>query len=174
MKHFTFMIQKRSRLLQALLFFVVLGALASCQKDYEPFDPVAQQEKDDKRIQEYLLKNNVDMNAVTKTNSGLYYLPLQTGNGNKVESGDKVEVKYKGWLLNGTEFDSNYDSTKPFIFMVGARQVIAGWDEGLKLMEETGKGRLYIPSRLGYGQRDAGTIPPNSVLVFDVEVVDIK
>ncbi len=169
-----FTAKNRSRLLQALLFFVTLGALASCAEDYEPFDPIAQQEKDDKLIQAYLQKKGVDMSAVTKTNSGLYYQKLEEGAGVKVESGDRVEVKYKGWLLNDEQFDSNYDSTKPFEFMVGARQVIAGWDEGLQLMKEGEKARLYLPSRLGYGQRPAGSIPPNAVLVFDVEVLQIK
>ncbi|GAA4433997.1 hypothetical protein GCM10023188_24420 [Pontibacter saemangeumensis] len=174
MRYFQSYIKKRSGLLQALLFFVALGAFTSCEEEYKPFDPVKQRETDEQLIQEYLKNNNVDMAAVTRTNSGLYYLKLEEGTGAKVESGDNVEVKYKGWLLNGTEFDSNYDSTKPFEFMVGAQQVIAGWDEGLQLMHEGENARLYIPSRLGYGQRPAGTIPANSVLVFDVEIVDIK
>ncbi|WP_162051539.1 FKBP-type peptidyl-prolyl cis-trans isomerase [Pontibacter pamirensis] len=168
---------KRSRLLQAFLFFATIGVLVSCSKDEQSpyyFDPVAQRETDDKLIREYLSANNVDMATVTKTNSGLYYQQLEQGGAVKVESGDNVEVKYKGWLVNGTEFDSNYDSTRPFIFKVGAREVIGGWDEGLKLMKEGEKARLYIPSHLGYGRYPQGGIPSNSVLIFDVEVVDIK
>lgn len=174
MKSILLYIKRRSGLLQALFLFLALGALASCEEEYTPFDPVKQRETDEKLIQEYLKANNVDMSAVTKTNSGLYYQPLEAGTGPKVESGDNVEVKYKGYLLNGTEFDSNYDKPNPFEFMVGAQQVIAGWDEGLQLMHEGEKARLYIPSRLGYGQRPAGSIPSNSVLIFDVQVVDIK
>jgi len=174
MKHLTLYIQKRNRLLQALFLFVAIAGLASCKKDIEPFDPAKQWETDDKLIQDYLKANNVDMAAVTRTNTGLYYLPLEAGTGAKVESGDNVEVKYKGWFLNGTEFDSNYDSAAPFILLVGAQRVIPGWDEGLQLMREGEKARLYIPSRLAYGRYGDRSIPGNTVLIFDVEVVDIK
>lgn len=168
---------KRSRLLQALLFFLTIGALFSCSKDEQQlyFDPVQQRETDDKKIQEYLKANNVDMSAVTRTNSGLYYQTLEPGNGIKVESGDNVEVHYTGILLDGTKFDSSVDRNKTFEFVVGARQVIAGWDEGLKLMRVGEKARLYIPSHLGYGRYGSpGAIPPNAVILFDIEVINIK
>ncbi|WP_460925745.1 FKBP-type peptidyl-prolyl cis-trans isomerase [Pontibacter brevis] len=165
----------RSRLLQALLFFVTLGILASCSSDEQLyFDPVQQREKDDKLIQDYLKANNVDMATVTKTNSGLYYQPVEQGTGIKVESGDNVEVHYTGILINGTKFDSSVDREETFKFMVGAGRVIKGWDEGLKMMKVGEKARLYIPSHLGYGRYPTGGIPANSVLIFDIEVISIQ
>ncbi|MFD3001109.1 FKBP-type peptidyl-prolyl cis-trans isomerase [Pontibacter toksunensis] len=166
----------RSRLLQALLLFLTIAAIVSCSKDEQPlyFDPVAQREADDKKIQEYLKANNVDMSAVTVTNSGLYYQTVEPGTGPKVESGDNVEVHYTGTLLNGTKFDSSVDRGDTFEFMVGAGRVIKGWDEGLKLMKVGEKARLYIPSHLGYGRYPQGNIPPNSVLIFDIEVIGVN
>lgn len=166
----------RSRLLQALLLFLTIGALVSCSKDEQPlyFDPVAQREKDDKLIQEHLKANNVDMSAVTVTNSGLYYQMVEPGTGVKVESGDNAKVHYTGTLLDGTKFDSSVDRGKPFEFMVGAGRVIKGWDEGLKLMKVGEKARLYIPSHLGYGRYPQNGIPGNSVLIFDIEVLSVN
>ena len=175
MEYLMLYIKKRSSLLQALFLFMAIGTLASCDKD-EPFDPIKQRETDNRLILEYMAANNVDTSAVTRTNSGLFYQLLEAGTGAKVESGDDVQVKYKGWYLNGTEFDSNYDSSAPFVLKVGAQQVIPGWDEGLQLMSEGEIARLYIPSRLAYGPKPGygSPIPANSVLIFDVEIVDIK
>jgi FKBP-type peptidyl-prolyl cis-trans isomerase len=171
-------IKSRSRLLQALLLFVTIAGLASCSKEEQSpyyFDAKKQRETDDKLIQEYLQKNSVDMSTVTQTSSGLYYQPLQAGTGVQVESGDKVEVHYTGILLDGTKFDSSHDRNKTFVVNpVGAGRVIAGWDEGLKLMKVGEKARLYIPSHLGYGRYPQGSIPGNSVLIFDVEVISIQ
>ncbi len=132
---------------------------------------------DEKSIDEYI-KNN-KYKAVKKTESGLYYLVQSQGDGAKVEAGKKVSVNYTGKLLDGTVFDSNTDPkfnhVQPFDFSVGMGQVIKGWDEGLQLFNVGGKGILIIPSRLGYGTRAAGaSIPANSVLIFDVEVLDVK
>lgn len=175
MKHMMLYIKRRSSLLQALLFFAALGAFTSCEEEYKPFDPVEQRETDDRLIQEYLKANNVDMSTVTKTNSGLYYQPLEAGTGAKVESGDNVEVHYTGTLLDGTKFDSSYDRNETFVVRpVGAGRVILGWDEGLKLMRVGEKARLYIPSHLGYGRNPQGGIPANAVLLFDVEVISVQ
>ena len=77
--------------------------------------------------------------------------------------------------MDGTKFDSSLDSNEPFSFVIGRRQVIQGWDEGIALLKTGGKGTLYIPSPLGYGPRGAGgIIKPNSVLKFDVELLGIK
>ncbi|MCJ8166947.1 FKBP-type peptidyl-prolyl cis-trans isomerase [Pontibacter sp. E15-1] len=175
MKYIMFTAKNRSRLLQALLLFVTFGVLASCAKEYEPFDPVKQREKDDKQIQEYLQKNNVDMSTVTKTNSGLYYQLVEPGTGAKVESGDNVEVHYTGILLDGTKFDSSVDRNETFVIRpIGANKVISGWDEGVKLMHVGEKARLYIPSHLAYGTRGSYSIPPNTVLIFDIEIISIQ
>jgi FKBP-type peptidyl-prolyl cis-trans isomerase FkpA len=128
--------------------------------------------KEDKTIQEYMTKNNL---KGTKTASGLYYVQTKPGTGAKAESGKTVSVHYTGKLLNGTKFDSSVDRGQPFEFGLGAGQVIKGWDEGIALMSIGEKGFLLIPSGLGYGTRGAGgSIPPNSVLVFEVELLGIK
>ena len=110
-----------------------------------------------------------------ETPSGLRYKILQKGTGKKAEKGNKVSVHYKGQLADGTVFDSSYKRNAPLDFQVGVGQVIAGWDEGICLLNVGDKARLVIPSALGYGSRGAGgVIPPNANLVFDVELMDVK
>lgn len=112
---------------------------------------------------------------VGKTASGLRYVILKEGTGVKADSGDVVSVHYTGTLLDGTKFDSSVDRDEPFEFTLGVGQVIPGWDEGIALLSKGAKAKLYIPSKLGYGMRGSGSrIPPNSILVFEVELVDIK
>jgi FKBP-type peptidyl-prolyl cis-trans isomerase FkpA len=128
--------------------------------------------KEDKTIQEYLKKNNL---KGVKQPSGLYYVQLQPGTGVKAEAGKSVSVHYTGKLLNGTKFDSSLDRNAPFDFALGQGQVIKGWDEGISLMSVGEKGLLLIPSALGYGAKGAGgSIPPNSILVFEVELLGVK
>jgi FKBP-type peptidyl-prolyl cis-trans isomerase len=139
------------------------------QKEKEAAEALA---KEDKTIQDYMAKNNL---KGTKTASGLYYVQVQPGSGVKAEKGKTVSVHYTGKLLNGNKFDSSVDRGQPFEFGLGAGQVIQGWDEGIALMSVGEKGILLIPSALGYGTRGAGSsIPPNSVLVFDVELLGVK
>ena len=109
------------------------------------------------------------------TESGLRYKIIQKGNGTSAKKGDMVSVHYKGQLADGTVFDSSYKRNKPLDFQVGVGQVISGWDEGICLMNVGDKARLVIPSDLGYGSAGAGgVIPPNAILVFDVELMDVK
>ena len=110
-----------------------------------------------------------------KTSSGLEYIEIEKGTGAAPKSGDTVQVHYSGTLDNGTKFDSSYDRGAPLEFRLGVGQVIAGWDEGIALMNVGGKATLVIPPELGYGANGAGTvIPPNATLHFDVELVGIK
>lgn len=106
-----------------------------------------------------------------KTESGLYYVVDQQGT--PIEKGQTIKVHYEGTLLSGEKFDSSFDRKDPIEFPIGVGQVIQGWDEGIPLIGKGGKGTLYIPSHLGYGERGAGgVIKPNSTLVFRVEVLD--
>ena len=111
---------------------------------------------------------------VQPTASGLYYIEKTKGTGAKAAAGKKVKVHYTGTLLDGTKFDSSRDRNQPFEFTLGQGQVIKGWDEGIAMMNVGGKAILVIPSAIGYGDRDMGTIPPFSTLVFDVELMEVK
>jgi len=108
------------------------------------------------------------------TGSGLVYEILSQGKGRKVNNGDNVTVHYTGKLTNDTVFDSSIPRNQPFSFKLGAGMVIKGWDEGVSYLHVGDKARFTIPANLGYGERAAGKIPPNSTLIFDVEVLDAK
>lgn len=100
---------------------------------------------------------------------------LVKGTGAEAKSGNFVTVNYKGTLVDGTKFDSSYDRGEPFSFNLGSGQVIKGWDLGVLGMKVGGKRKLTIPSDLGYGTRGAGNlIPPNSTLVFEVELLKVE
>jgi FKBP-type peptidyl-prolyl cis-trans isomerase len=109
------------------------------------------------------------------TKTGLKYIDQKTGDGDEAKAGNKVTVHYTGWLKNGKKFDSSVGG-KPFEFELGAGDVIKGWDEGVAGMKVGGKRKLIIPSKLGYGERGTpdGTIPPNSELIFEVELLKVK
>jgi FKBP-type peptidyl-prolyl cis-trans isomerase len=110
-----------------------------------------------------------------KTASGLQYWDLEKGTGAEAIKGSNVIVHYTGWLTNGKKFDSSLDRGQSFPFKLGAGQVIRGWDEGVAGMRVGGKRQLHIPAELGYGARGAGNvIPPNSNLIFDVELLAIR
>jgi len=124
-------------------------------------------------------ENNTDKEVIAMgdtitTASGLQYLVEVAGTGEIPEKGDILVVHYTGTLLDGTKFDSSRDRNKPFEFPLGMGRVIKGWDEGFSTMRVGDKRRLIIPPELGYGSRDMGRIPPNSTLIFDVELLDVK
>lgn len=109
------------------------------------------------------------------TPSGLKYVELTIGDGKEVKMGSEVQVHYTGTLENGTKFDSSLDRGKPYPVVVGKSSVIKGWHEGLQGMKAGGKRKLIIPPDLAYGADGRPPqIPPNSVLIFEVEAVDVK
>jgi peptidylprolyl isomerase len=112
----------------------------------------------------------------TFTDSGLGIIDIEPGTGETPETGQTLAVHYTGWVSEtGAKFDSSLDRETPFEFPLGARQVIAGWDEGLATMKVGGKRRLIIPADLAYGEQGRPpTIPPNAELTFDVELLEIK
>ena len=122
--------------------------------------------------QEFLAENKLK-DGVKTTDSGLQYLVLQEGTGAEhPKASDKVTVHYHGTLINGSVFDSSVDRGKTISF--GLNQVIKGWTEGVQLMVIGEKTRFFIPSELAYGNGGAGSIPPGSVLIFDVELFKIN
>lgn len=123
--------------------------------------------------QEKFLQDNAAKEGVVTLPSGLQYLILTPGDGEKPGPTTRVTVHYEGSLVNGKVFDSSYKRGRPATF--GVNQVIRGWTEALQLMSVGSKWRLFIPAELGYGSRGAGgSIPPNATLVFDVELLSIS
>ncbi len=122
-----------------------------------------------------VLLNQSRAQDTTTTSSGLKYIVIEKGNGIPSEINKAVEVHYTGYLLDGKIFDSSRDRNEPLEFVLGAGQVIKGWDEGISLMSVGDKLRLIIPPELAYGSKGAGDlIPPNATLVFDVELVGVS
>ncbi len=118
------------------------------------------------------LEQNKKKEGVKVTESGLQYEIIEEGTGPKPDPTDQVKVHYSGTLLTGSEFDSSYQRGEPAVFPVNA--VIPGWTEALQMMKEGAKWKLYIPSRLAYGERGAGqSIGPNETLVFTVELLEV-
>ncbi|HEX2867374.1 MAG TPA: FKBP-type peptidyl-prolyl cis-trans isomerase [Ignavibacteriales bacterium] len=126
-----------------------------------------------KKEGEAFLAENKTKDGVKTTASGLQYKVISSGNGATPKATDKVKVNYRGTLINGTEFDNSYKRGEPIVFNVGS--VIKGWTEALQLMKVGDKWQLFIPSDLAYGPQGAGqAIPPNSTLIFDVELLGIE
>ena len=119
---------------------------------------------------EYLAEN-AKREGVTTLASGLQYEVITSGEGAQPDRESNVRTHYHGMLIDGTVFDSSYDRGEPAEFPVGG--VIAGWTEALQLMKAGSKWRLHVPSELAYGAQGVGSIPPHSVLVFDVELLDV-
>ncbi len=121
--------------------------------------------------EKYLAENGKKESVVTLP-SGLQYEVLREGNGKKPSAKDSVKCHYEGFLIDGTVFDSSVQRGEPAVF--GLQQVIAGWTEGLQLMQEGAKYRFFIPYRLAYGEGGAGQmIPPFATLIFDVELIKV-
>ncbi|MBX3238857.1 MAG: FKBP-type peptidyl-prolyl cis-trans isomerase [Chitinophagaceae bacterium] len=135
---------------------------------------ITQKVEDDKLLNAYFEKNNI---KAQKTEKGTYY-EIQKAGGEPAKEGQMISVKYTGKLLDGTTFDSNVDSsfnhTDPYNLVIGAGGSIEGFDDGLRNFGKGTVGRLFIPSTLAYGPRGQNAIKPNSNLIFEIEVLDVK
>jgi len=158
-------------ILNFIIFFVVLavGVLIyqtwySPNEEQEELPPVTIELNDENNI-ENNMENNIE---------GLGIEILQQADGQEAKNGDNVSVHYTGTLVDGTKFDSSVDRGQPFQFGLGAGQVIRGWDLGVLGMKIGEKRKLTIAPELGYGDRDMGSIPPNSTLIFEVELLGIN
>ena len=157
---------------------LLLAGMASCnntktETTEEATPDYGQQIKDNKTMGREFLEENAKNDSVVQTKSGLQYMVLQEGTGAKPGPTDEVTVHYTGKLLDGTVFDSSVERGEPATFPLD--KVIPGWTEGLQLMSEGSKYRLFIPSELAYGSKGAGdNILPNSTLIFDVELIKVN
>jgi FKBP-type peptidyl-prolyl cis-trans isomerase len=138
----------------------------------------AEQTKASTQIVQKFLEDNAKKKGVKQTKSGMQYLVLREGSGEKPTTKSTVSTHYRGMLVNGNVFDESYkgdaptEADRPVSF--GVTQVIAGWTEALQMMKVGAKYRLFIPPELAYGERGQATIPPNSLLIFDIELVGVK
>ncbi len=147
-----------------LLVLAGVLILGSC-KD-KSLSPEEQLQKDIEEIKEYIALNNLDAH---QKESGLFYVVTKEGNGNHPSANDDVIVRYKGYTTDGSVFDESDQEGITF----NLQEVIQGWTEGIQEFKEGGKGMLLIPSRLAYGEKGSGSIKPNTVLVFDIELLTI-
>jgi FKBP-type peptidyl-prolyl cis-trans isomerase FkpA len=131
--------------------------------------PKERTEKEQTTIKQYLAENNLE---ATQLPSGIWFVMTQAGSGAKPSPKATVTAHYEGRLLNGDKFDASYDRGQPFTTTLD--RVIAGWREAIPTLQKGGKGTFFIPSALAYGERGAGTIPANSILVFDIELLDFE
>jgi FKBP-type peptidyl-prolyl cis-trans isomerase len=163
----------------AIMIKNVLGSLLLVCAMFASFTGMAQDQKliDEKILTEYFAKNKI---KAMRTPSGLYYTISKKGTGENAKAGKQVTMNYIGKFLDGKKFDGNVDENfapaggrTPLTFTLGVGQVIKGWDEGVQLLNKGARGTLYIPSGLAYGPGGRGPIPPNSILMFDVELLSM-
>ncbi len=145
-----------------LPIILVAIALSSCAKKKAEKQAVS----DEKIIQQYISENN--LNAIA-TGSGLYYVIDSQGTGAGCTSASTVTVAYTGSFANGSEFEQSPAQGVEF----SLQGVIKGWTEGIPYFKEGGTGKLLLPSALAYGRSGSGSIPPNTVLIFDIELIDV-
>jgi FKBP-type peptidyl-prolyl cis-trans isomerase FkpA len=151
------------RVFRSLLSLIAVATLVTGCLGGDPFIPEIDKVYFDPSL-------NVDLEASTKTASGLYYRDITVGDGAEVDTapGDSVGVRYTGWLRNAEQFDSNVSAASPLRFKVGAPGIIAGFDQGVRGMKVNGRRQIIVPPNLGYGAPGSGPIPPYSILVFEI------
>lgn len=146
-----------------LVFGFILVLFFSCKKD-DDSNFQDQYDKDIALIENYITENDLDAH---QTSTGLYYVIENEGNGSNPSISNTVTVQYSGYLLDGTKFDSGTSSFP-------LTSVIEGWKQGIPKFKTKGRGKLLIPSYLGYGVSGSGNIPPNSVLIFDIYLISFR
>jgi len=156
----------KNKFIKCPVFFALVIGLSSCTET-APFNPAKQATKDDSIIRAYIRHNHI---VATKDSSGLYYQILKPGSGTNATSSSTITVNYEGKTPDGTIFDKT--SGKALSFPLNG--VIPGWTKGIPLVKTGGSILLLIPSALGYGNAEAGSIPANSVLIFNIDVLAVK
>jgi FKBP-type peptidyl-prolyl cis-trans isomerase FkpA len=149
----------RSALVPTVLFGLLFGACAG-QEEEAPNPDTA------------VTEQPLDTTTMTRSPEGIYYRVLEEGTGAGAADGQRATVHYTGWLMNGEQFDSSRGG-RPFYFTIGRGDVIRGWDIGLVGMKVGERRQMVVPPELGYGEADTGVIPPNSPLVFTIELISL-
>lgn len=166
--------QKNTKKILIGLIAVVIIVLVYTLAKSKPAEAPAVKGVNSKATTQEVKKQAVN-NSTEKKSMALEIKTTQEGTGERViKSGDTIAVHYTGKLVDGTKFDSSVDRATPFEFQIGRGMVIAGWEQGFIGAKVGEKRTLTIPAEMGYGSRDMGTIPANSTLIFDVEVISIK
>lgn len=150
---------------------MVAASMISCGNDVI-FDEDAQLATDIALIEEFLADNALE--ADTLLPSEIRIIINEPGEGDKASFGASVTVRYTGYLLDGTEFDTTEDGGGPFTFIVDGGVVVSGWDIAIKELAKGGNATVFLPSEQGYGNRQFADIPANSVLIFNIQVLDIR
>lgn len=153
-----------SKLIPFSLLFLTLSIFTSCIPD-----PVSEEEifkQDVNEIEKYLDDNNLTAQV---TANGLYYIIEEPGTGGSPNQNSTVTVRYKGYLLDGTVFDETTGTNTATFGLAG---LIPGWQEGIPLLQKGGKGKFFVPSKSAYGRGGSGSIPPNTPIAFDIELVN--
>lgn len=145
------------------LFILFVLTTVACSDDN---NGVNIDERNEAEILDYLIQNDLE---AQKSNSGLYYIVNQLGEGEHPKYTSDVKVSYKGYFTNGDVFDENEEG-----ITFNLQQVITGWTEGITYFKEGGSGTLLVPSKLGYGTKGRPGIPGGAVLIFDIELIDLK
>ena len=166
----------------AILALCALAGSAGCRdagrdQDLADIDPIPVDDRPEAGTdvdRDFAAELGIDLDAMTRTASGLYILDLEPGTGATAEVGRHVEVHYTGWLTDGTQFDSSRGRDITLDFVLGTGAVISGWEEGIAGMREGGRRRLVIPPALAYGRDGYGVIPPYATLVFETELVQVQ
>lgn len=149
----------------SVCMLVVLATVSSCKKDRpEPYDPYKQLEIDEELIMDYI----ADSIPAERHETGVYFVVLEPGSGETPEDQDVITVNYTGRILNGAKFETKDNAD------MRLGELINGWRIGLPLIKEGGRIRLIIPSGYGFGPYRSGSIPPNSILDFEIELLDVK
>lgn len=150
--------------MKTYFFAILFISLISCSDGDIPVDYVT---RNDQEIQDYLEENNLQ---AEKSATGLYYIIDNVGTGAQPTSNDDVRVAYKGYYTNGNVFDQSPSEGISF----NLQQVISGWTEGITYFKEGGSGMLLVPSHLGYGSEDYRGIPGGSVLIFEIDLIEVQ
>ncbi|MCC6266060.1 MAG: FKBP-type peptidyl-prolyl cis-trans isomerase [Dehalococcoidia bacterium] len=170
---------KLTRLALVAALPAMLLTAGACSSDDDDDSPSATNTVVTERTPTSSPSKSTTTGAITLTNptttaTGLKYEDVVVGTGKSPQTGQRVTVHYTGTFTNGTKFDSSRDRGQPFTFVIGNGNVIKGWDEGVMTMKVGGKRNLEIPPALGYGSRDYASIPGNSTLLFEVELISVQ